>query len=79
LEASAVTLAQRSDGVILRAVNLTDDIVSGRWILPHEGPWSITRCRLDETPCEAARSSGAQVDFVAGPREIVTVHIAAAP
>ncbi|WP_396219965.1 glycoside hydrolase family 38 C-terminal domain-containing protein [Gemmatimonas sp.] len=79
LEASAVTLAQRSDGVILRAVNLTDDTVSGRWILPHEGPWSITRCRLDETPCEAARSSGAQVDFVAGPREIVTVHIAAAP
>jgi Glycosyl hydrolases family 38 C-terminal domain len=30
LEASAVTLAQRSDGIILRAVNLTDDAVSRR-------------------------------------------------
>jgi mannosylglycerate hydrolase len=78
LEASAVTLAQRSDGVILRAVNLTADTASGQWILPHEGPWTITRCRLDETPCEAARSCGAQVDFVAGPREIVTIHVAAA-
>ena len=78
LEASAVTLAQRSDGVILRAVNLTADIVSGQWILPHEGPWVITPCRLDETPCGAARPCGALVDFVAQPREIVTVHVAAA-
>jgi mannosylglycerate hydrolase len=78
LEASAVTMAQRSDGVILRAVNLTADTVSGQWILPHEGPWVITPCRLDETPCGAARPCGAQVDFVAQPREIVTVHVAAA-
>lgn len=78
LEASAVTLAQRSDGIILRAVNLTDDAVSAHWMLPHDGPWWITRCRLDETPLDAPQSYGAQVDFVAGPREIVSLHVAAA-
>jgi hypothetical protein len=78
LEASAVTLAQRSDGIILRAVNLTDDAVPAQWTLPHDGPWWITRCRLDETPIGAPRPSGGQVNFVAGPREIVSLHVAAA-
>ncbi|WP_411280129.1 hypothetical protein [Gemmatimonas sp.] len=78
LEASAVTLAQRSDGVILRAVNLSSTAVQGYWRLPHDGPWLVTRCRLDETPLEAATSRAARVEFTAGPREIVTLLIAAA-
>ena len=78
LEASAVTLSQRSDGIILRAVNLTAESVSGYWMLPNEGPWHITRCRLDETPLDGPRLCGDRVDFLAGPREIVTLHITAA-
>lgn len=79
LEASAVTLAQRSDGIILRAVNLTGDVVQGHWQLPHDGPWLVTRCRLDEAPMEATARRDAQVVFTAGPREIVTLHIATQP
>ena len=78
LEASAVTLAQRSDGIILRALNLGATAVQGHWLLPHDGPWLATRCRLDETPIAATTRHAARVDFIAGPREIVTLHIAAA-
>ena len=75
LEASAVTLAQHGDGMILRAVNLTDDVVQGHWCLPHDGPWMATRCRLDETPLESPVRRDAHIPFTAGPREIVTLHI----
>ena len=78
LEASAITLAQRSDGIILRAVNLEASAVQGHWLLPHDGPWLATRCRLDETPIAATTRHAARVDFIAGPRETVTLHIAAA-
>lgn len=78
LEASAVTLAQRSNAIILRAVNLTADAVQGHWTLPHDGPWLVTRCRLDETPLDAQATSGARLDFAAGPREVVTLLIATA-
>jgi len=77
LEASAVTLAQRSHGIILRAVNLTSHAVQGHWLLPHDGPWLVTRCRLDETPLDAAAAHAARVEFTAGPREIVTLLLAA--
>ncbi len=78
LEASAITLAQQHDGVILRAVNLTAHPTRGTWHLPHEGPWQITRCRLDETPLGDPVASGARVAFQAGPREIVTMLITTA-
>ena len=78
LEASAVTLAQHDDGIILRAVNLTGATVHGHWMLPHDGPWIVTRCRLDETPLDTAQPVGARIDFVAGPRAIVSLHVAAA-
>jgi alpha-mannosidase len=78
LEASAITLAQQHDGVILRAVNLTAHPTRGTWQLPHEGPWQVTRCRLDETPLGDPAASGARVEFQAGPREIVTVLITTA-
>ena len=78
LEASAITIAQQHDGVILRAVNLTAHPTRGTWHLPHEGPWQITRCRLDETPLGDPAASGARVAFQAGPREIVTMLITTA-
>lgn len=79
LEVSAVTLAQRGDGIILRALNLSNEGVQGVWRLPHDGPWLVTRCRLDETPLESPVRREAEVTFTAGPRDIVTLHIAAAP
>ena len=78
LEASAVTVAQRADGIILRAVNLTTETVLGHWMLPHDGPWVITRARLDETPLAPPTRCGARVDFEAGPRAIVSLHVARA-
>jgi len=78
LEASAVTMAQRGDGIIMRAVNLTTDTVQGHWMLPHDGPWVITRARLDETPLASPIQCGARVDFEAGPRAIVSLHVARA-
>lgn len=79
LEASAVALAQRGDGIILRAINLTSEAVQGHWRLPHGGPWVVTRCRLDEAPLESPVRRDAHAAFTAGPREIVTLHIAVAP
>ncbi|QJR34762.1 glycosyl hydrolase-related protein [Gemmatimonas groenlandica] len=78
LEASAVTLAQRGDGIILRAVNLSAAVVQGHWQLPHDGPWMVTRCRLDETPLDSPVRRDARVAFTAGPREIVTLHLTVA-
>lgn len=75
LEVSAITMAQRSDGIILRAVNLTTEAVAGHWMLPHDGPWMIRRCRLDETPLEDARCCGARVDVRFAPREIVSILV----
>ncbi len=77
LEASAVTLAQRSDGIMLRAVNLTSEPVPGHWLLPHDGPWLVTHCRLDETPIDSPVVRDARIPFTAGPREIMTLHVAA--
>ena len=78
LEASAVTMAQRADGIIVRAVNLTTDTVQGHWMLPHDGPWVVTRVRLDETPLAPPTQGGARVNFEAGPRAIISLHVARA-
>ncbi len=76
LEASAVTLAQHSHGIVLRAVNLTSKPVAGYWRLPYNGPWLVTPCRLDETPVGPAIVRDARIAFTAGPREIVTMLVA---
>jgi hypothetical protein len=78
LEASTVTMAQRADGIIVRAVNLTTDTVQGYWMLPHDGPWVVTRVRLDESPLAPPTQSGARINFEAGPRAIVSLHVARA-
>lgn len=74
-ELSAITLAERHEGVVLRAVNLTSHDAHGCWQLPHEGPWLVHRCRLDETPLSDPVPVGAQVAFTAAPREIVTLVV----
>lgn len=75
-EASAVTVAERhAQAVVLRAVNLTTREARGSWLLPHDGPWLVTPCRLDETPLGHAQSCGAHVPLVAGPREVVTLLV----
>lgn len=76
-ELSAITLAERHDGVVLRAVNLTSHAADGCWQLPHEGPWLVWRCRLDETPLSDPVQVGAQIPFTAAPREIVTLVVTA--
>jgi hypothetical protein len=78
LEASAITLAQQHDGIMLRAVNLTNAPVPGAWLLPPTGRWLATRCRLDETPIAPAVATAARIDFIAAPREIVTLLVTAA-
>jgi hypothetical protein len=75
LEASAITLAQQHDGIMLRAVNLTNAPVPGAWLLPPTGRWLATRCRLDETPIAPAAATESRIDFLAAPREIVTLLV----
>jgi hypothetical protein len=72
--------APSSDGawVLLRCVNLTDDVVAGRWTVASP-LGEARRARLDETPGEAlaaaAGGAGSVVAFTAGPREVVTVLV----
>jgi alpha-mannosidase len=75
LEASAITLAQQHDGIMLRAVNLTNAPVPGAWLLPPTGRWLATRCRLDETPIAPAAETESRIDFLAAPHEIVTLLV----
>ena len=59
---------------VLRCVNLTEELVAGRWRLGWR-PVEARRSRLDETPGEALAVAGNAVEFSAAPREIVTVLV----
>lgn len=75
-EASAVTLSQRDDrAVILRAVNLTPNESKGAWQLPDEGPWIACPVRLDEAPLGEEVACGAMLEFMAGPRAVVSWRV----
>ncbi len=50
LRASAVTLTDDGQSLILRATNVTDSEAVGSWSLPATGPWLITPVRLDGSP-----------------------------
>jgi mannosylglycerate hydrolase len=79
-EASAVTVARHDErAVILRAVNLTTRAAQGAWHLPDDGPWHVTRCRLDETAEAEPMVTGAAVPLEAGPREVITLRVRRAP
>ncbi|MCA0376519.1 MAG: hypothetical protein LCH84_12770 [Gemmatimonadetes bacterium] len=75
-EMSAVTVSETdASAVVLRAVNLTAHRAAGSWRLPDDGPWSVTACRLDETPLGESVLSAARVPFVAEPRGVVTLLV----
>ena len=58
--------------LVLRAVNLTEDTVAGRWHLPFDARAAMS-ARLDETPLEVVAVLGRTLDFVALPRAVVTM------
>ncbi|MCE2902268.1 MAG: hypothetical protein ACK5XT_00090 [Gemmatimonas sp.] len=79
-ESSAMTVSQGDErAVVLRAHNLTPRPANGAWHLPDEGPWEVTRCRLDETPVAETIVTGSVVPLAAGPREVITVRVRRAP
>ena len=76
-EGLAFSCAKESeDGqwLVLRCVNLLDEARTGTWRLG--APIREAHiARLDETVIEAAPSDGACVNFVAGPRAVVTILV----
>jgi len=56
---------------VLRCVNLTDDTVAGRWLLPFEAR-EARLARLDETPVSDVAISGRLLEFSVPPRAVVT-------
>lgn len=80
LRASAVTLARDGASLLLRAVNQTDEMQSGAWVLPRcgddGGTWRVRRCRLDETPIAREPDTDSRVPFTIPPRGLLTLLIA---
>jgi hypothetical protein len=79
LRASAVTLSRDASALLLRVSNVTDQAVVGAWLLPHEGPWYVTPCRLDETPTGPETVTGARIALEVAPRALFTVCARRAP
>jgi hypothetical protein len=76
LTLSAVKQSEDERWLVLRCVNLGTREQAGRWILPR----AITEAklaRLDETPISdiAIASDARLVEFVAGPRAVVTLLV----
>ena len=71
---SAIKPSERGEWLVLRCVNLTEEIVHGLWRLPF-APVAASMARLDETPTEQLRPVATGVAFVAGPRAIVTILV----
>lgn len=79
-ELSAVTVANTDpDAMVMRVVNLTQRSAWGTIHMPTHGPWSVVRCRLDETAIGAADIVDRAFSFEAGPREILTVRVKRCP
>ena len=72
LVVSAIKPSERGDAMVLRAVNLRDEPVAGRWIISPP-PASAARARADETPQgPASVTADGVLEILAGPHEIVT-------
>jgi alpha-mannosidase len=72
LVVSAIKPSERGDAMVLRAVNLRDAPVAGRWIISPP-PASAARARADETPQgPASVTADGVLEILAGPHEIVT-------
>jgi alpha-mannosidase len=68
---SAAKESEDGEWLVLRCVNLTDDTVAGRWLLPftaREGRLA----RLDETPIRDVATLDRVLEFRASPRAVVT-------
>jgi alpha-mannosidase len=75
LALSAMKASEDGEWVVLRCVNLTDRESSGRWTMAR--PIKEAKlARLDETPVsDLPVSDESVVDFVAGPRAVVTTLV----
>ncbi|AMW05148.1 hypothetical protein GEMMAAP_10610 [Gemmatimonas phototrophica] len=75
-ELSACTISsQDPQAIIIRVVNLTARSAWGTVRLPHDGPWEVTRCRLDETPLDAAHQCTGAYTFEGRPGEVLTLRV----
>ncbi|HEY0930385.1 MAG TPA: glycoside hydrolase family 38 C-terminal domain-containing protein, partial [Gemmatimonas sp.] len=93
LEASACTISTVDErAIVLRAINLADQDSVGAWVLPDDGPWLVTHCRLDEAPLlpnaeantSASRASdgvvhGRRIELVLAPRDVLTIRLRREP
>lgn len=75
-ELSACTVSSHDpQAVLVRVVNVTTRRAWGAVRLPHTGPWSVTRCRLDETPLDAPQRCEGAYTFEGGAGEVVTLRV----
>jgi alpha-mannosidase len=75
-ELSACTISSHDpQAIVIRVVNLTARSAWGTVRLPHDGPWEVTRCRLDETPLDAAQQCSGAYTFEGGPGEVLTLRV----
>ena len=59
---------------VLRCVNVTEEAVTGRWLLPFAAR-EARLARLDETATGEITLAGRTLEFSAGPRAVVTVLV----
>jgi alpha-mannosidase len=71
---SSAKESENGQWLVLRCMNLTDEVVAGRWSLPF-APREARLARLDETPLGGAAVTGTALDFTAGPRAAVTLLV----
>ena len=75
-ELSAVSVSHTDpDAIVLRVVNTTQRTAWGSIRMPLAGPWSVVRCRLDETPIAPNEVSEREISFEARPREVLTWRV----
>jgi alpha-mannosidase len=71
---SAMKESEQGQWTVLRCVNLLDRETRGRWVLP--SPIREAHlARLDETITQALPTTGTEVEFLARPRETVTILV----
>ena len=68
---SAAKESEDGEWVVLRCVNLTDDTVAGRWLLPFAAR-EARLARLDESPMSHGSVAGEVLEFSAPPRAVIT-------
>ncbi len=74
LALGAIKESDDGTSLVLRCVNLLDRAVEGAWELG-VAPGTACLARLDETPLEPLAVQGSTIQFVAGPRAIVTILV----